>query len=225
MSAVLVLRPEPGSSATLAAAQAMGLNAHSSPLFAIEPRDWSAPDPAGFDGLLVGSANAFRHGGPQLENLRRHPAHVVGAATAEAARVAGFTVARTGSGGLQRVLDDIPAGTRLLRLAGEERITLTPPAGVTIAEVVVYASTPRPLDAAAVRGSPVVLLHSAEAARHFAAECERLGLDRSAIALATIGPRVTGAAGSGWGAVETASEPSDAALLALAARMCQRAAR
>lgn len=224
MSAVLVLRPEPGCAATVAAARELGLEARSAPLSAIEAREWAVPE-ATYDALLVGSANVFRHGGAQLAQVRHLPVHVVGEATAEAARAAGFTVARTGTGGLQRVLDEVPAGTRLLRLSGEERIELTPPAGVTVDEVVVYASVPRLLDPAALTGNPLILLHSAEAARHFAGECNRLGIDRGTLSLATIGPRVTAAAGTGWHAVETAAEPSDAALLALAARMCQRAAR
>lgn len=224
MSAVLILRPEPGCTATVAAAREVGLAARSAPLFGIEPREWNVPT-APFDALLVGSANAFRHGGAQLETLRHLPVHVVGEATAEAARAAGFTVAGIGSGGLQGVLDGIAPGTRLLRLSGEERIELNPPTGVSIDEVVVYASVPRPLDPAALKGNPLVLLHSAEAARHFAAECDRLAIDRAALSLATIGPRVTNAAGSGWRALETAAQPSDAALLALAARMCQSSAR
>lgn len=221
---VLVLRPEPGCSATVGAAQVLGLDARAAPLFTVEPRVWTAPDAAAFDLLLVGSANAFRHGGAHLAAFRSLPVHAVGEATAEAARAAGFTVAQSGTGGLQRVLDDVPPGTRLLRLAGEERIELAPPPGVSMEEVVVYASVPRPLDPAvlpALAGGALVLLHSAEAARHFASECARLKVDRSAIALATIGPRVTAAAGQGWREVEAAEQPSDAALLALARRMCQ----
>ena len=224
MTLVLVLRPEPGCNATVNAALALGLNAHAAPLFAIEPRDWTLPDAGAFDALLVGSANAFRHGGTNLESLRSLPVHVVGEATAEAARASGFTVARCGSGGLQGVLDQVPAGTRLLRLAGEERIELTAPPGVFVEDVVVYASVPRPLVPAALpllTQGALVLLHSAEAARHLAGECARLGIARSAMALATIGPRVTAAAGEGWREVETADPPSDAALLALAHRMCQ----
>ncbi|WP_310535453.1 uroporphyrinogen-III synthase [Novosphingobium sp.] len=221
---VLVLRPEPGCSATVAAAQALGLDARAAPLFAVEPRDWTLPDVGSFDALLVGSANAFRHGGAQRDALRGLPVLAVGEATAEAARTGGFTVAKCGSGGLQGVLDEVPAGTQLLRLAGEERIELTAPAGVSMAEVVVYASVPRELDPAmlpALRAGALVLLHSAEAARHFASECARLGIDRAAVSLATIGPRVTTAAGDGWRDVQTADQPSDAALLALARRMCQ----
>lgn len=221
---VLVLRPEPGCSATVSAAQALGLDARAAPLFAVEPRDWTLPDTAAFDALLVGSANAFRHGGAQLEALLHLPVHVVGEATASAARAAGFSIARCGSGGLQGVLDEVPAGTRLLRLAGEERIDLAATAGVTVEDIVVYASVPRALDPAVlpvIQQGALVLLHSAEAARQFDSECARLGVDRSAVTLATIGPRVTAAAGNGWREAETADQPSDVALLALARRMCQ----
>lgn len=224
MTPVLVLRPEPGCSATVSAALTLGLNAHAVPLFAVEPRAWTVPDAGAFDALLVGSANAFRHGGTNLESLRSLPVHAVGEATAEAARASGFTVARCGSGGLQGVLDKVAAGTQLLRLAGEERIELTAPLGVPVKDVVVYASVPRPLVPAALpllTQGALVLLHSAEAARHLASECARLGIARSTLALATIGPRVTAAAGKGWREVETADQPSDAALLALAHRMCQ----
>ena len=59
---------------------------------------------------------------------------------------ASLTVALTGSGGLAALLDHLaPDHRRLLRLAGAERIDLTPPAGVSLIERVVYASTPRPM--------------------------------------------------------------------------------
>jgi uroporphyrinogen-III synthase len=35
------------------------------PLFAIVPLDWTAPDPAQFDGLVLTSANAVRHAGEE----------------------------------------------------------------------------------------------------------------------------------------------------------------
>ena len=71
---------------------------------------------------------------------------------------------------------------------------------------------------------PVVLLHSAAAARHLAELCTQDGIDRATIALACLGPRIAEAAGAGWREVGVASRPDDAALLALAARMCQSAA-
>lgn len=227
MIPLLVIRPEPGCAASVARARAMGLEADGFPLFAVEPVMWDGPEAGCFNALLVGSANVLRHGGPQLERYRPLPMHVVGEATAQAARAAGFTVAATGSGGLQGVLDRVAPGTRLLRLAGAERIALTPPAGVSMEERTVYAARalPIPEPLADRLGRPaVVMLHSAEAARHFAGEVTRLGLARSAIALAAIGPRVAAAAGAGWAALSTSGTPDEAALLATAKDLCQTGA-
>lgn len=225
MVPLIVIRAEPGCAASLAAARAMGLDAHGFPLFDIGPCAWEPPAPDSFDALLLGSANALRHGGVALAALRGKPACVVGETTAAAARAAGLDVVLTGSGGLQGVVDALPPGLhRLLRLAGAERVAIAPPPGVTIAERVVYASKPRPMPgalAALLRQGAVVALHSGEAARHFCAECERLGMARSRIALAAIGPRVASAAGQGWARVAAAARPDDAALLALAREMCQ----
>ncbi len=224
MIPLVVIRPEPGCAASVSAARELGLEAHGIPLFAIRPLAWPAPPVDEFDALLVGSANAFRHGGPDLERYRAVPVHAVGAATAEAARAAGFAVAATGGGGLQGVLDAIAPGTRLLRLAGAERIALSPPAGVTMVEQEVYASAPQPAPPgliALLAAPAVILLHSAQAARHLASECDRLGLARDHLSLATIGPRVSAAAGPGWRALATAANPSESALLAKARDLCQ----
>ncbi|MFC3173621.1 uroporphyrinogen-III synthase [Novosphingobium bradum] len=223
---LIVVRPEPGCGATVAAARGLGLDARAFALFAIAPVPWPAPDPADFDLVLAGSANVFRHGGPQLAGLRALPVHAVGETTAAAARAAGFNVAATGAGGLQPVLAALPPGTRALRLAGAERIALVPPPGVTMAERTVYAATAQPLPpslAALLAAPAVIALHSAQGARHVAAELDRLGLARAHLALATIGPRVTAAAGPGWKTVLTAERPEDATLLAKAHDLCQTA--
>lgn len=226
MIPLIVIRPEPGCSASVAAARDLGLEAVAAPLFEISGQVWDAPDPAEFDGLLVGSANVFRRGGAALEAYRGLVVHVVGTATAAAAEAAGFTVGITGSGGLQRVLERVQPGSRLLRLAGAERIELTVPAGVTMTERTVYTSRPLPMgaDLAERLARPaVVALHSAEAARHFAAECARLGIARGHLALAAIGPRVNAAVGGGWRTVSSAAKPDETALLAKARELCQTA--
>ncbi len=223
---LLVLRPEPGLAATLHKARAAGLDASGCALSDIRAVGWDCPDPAGIGGLLIGSANAILHGGQHLAQLRDKPVYAVGEATAAAARAAGFEVAMTGSGGLQGVLDAIPAPRHLLRIAGEEHVPLTPPPGVTFAEVIAYRSVTLPLDPAApllASGEALVLLHSAATARHFAGECDRLGLERAAITLAALGPRIAGAAGEGWAAVHTAATPDEAALLQLAFDLCAQA--
>lgn len=221
--ALVLLRPEPGWSESAVRARDLGMVVVGAPLFAIEPVAWSCPDPASFDGLLVGSANVFRHGGSALAGLRSLPVHAVGAATGAAALDGGFTVASLGSGGLQAVLDCL-APQRLLRLAGEAHVPLTLPEGATMETRILYRSRPVPLAAEAATAlaqGAFAALHSAEAARHFASECDRLGLPRETIDLAALGPRIAAAAGRGWRSIHIAEAPDDAALLAKAQQMCQ----
>lgn len=221
---LVVLRPEPGLGETIALARNMGIEVLAAPLFEIAPVAWEAPDPAGFDAIVAGSANAFRHGGAQLRGLTALPVHAVGERTAKAARDAGFPVASIGAGGLQDLLDGSTSPQRLLRLAGERRVVLRIPTGCAIDERVVYRSEPLPLGPAAIaalRTGAVAVLHSGEAARRFAAECDRLAIDRTRVALAALAPRIAEAAGEGWRAVASVRETTDAALLAMAADMCQ----
>ena len=230
---IITIRPEPGCAATVAAARALGLEAHGFPLFATRALAWEPPDPAQVDALLIGSANAPRLAGAALARYAGKPAYAVGEATARAAREAGLQIAAIGSagsnGGLGEMLGGIaPAHRRLLRLAGRERVELVPADGITLTERVVYASEPQPIPEAlarllSTRALPrvLVLLHSAEAARHFAAECDRLGIARARIHLVALGPRIAAAAGQGWSAIATAEQASDQALLALCQRLCQ----
>lgn len=228
MIPLIVIRPEPGCSATVAAARGMGLETHGFPLFAVRPLVWEPPEPDAIDALLIGSANAIRHGGAGLAQFIAKPVYSVGEVTAQVARDAGFTIAASGAGGLQSLLDgqiDL-AHSHLLRLGGRERVSLTPPAHITLIERIAYASEPQPMPGALAEllGNPcVVLLHSAEAARHFANECARAGLSRSHLTLAAIGSGVTAAAGPGWASVSSAEQPDESALLALARQLCQSA--
>ena len=223
---LLIIRPEPGNAATLAAARAMGLQARGEPLFEIVATAWDATPAAEFDAVLLGSANALRHGGGALARYAALPAYVVGQATAEAARQAGFAVAAVGSGGMQALTSRLAEDgrRRVLRLAGAEHVALTVPPDTAIATVVVYEARPLPLNAASAAllgDDTVVMLHSAAAAHHFAGECDRMGIPRVSVALACLGPRIADAAGDGWASVASAERPDDSALLALAARMCQ----
>jgi len=221
---LIAIRPEPGLSATLAAARELGLDIQGEPLFAIRPLPWDAPDPQRFDGLLLGSANAVRHFGPDRTAWAGKPAYAVGEATAEAARAAGFTVAIVGEGYLQGVVDRLAGpDRRLLRVTGVDHVQLSPPPGIEIETRIAYENAALPMSgmlAARLRGGGVVLLHSAAAARHLAAECDRLAIPRPGIALAALGPRIADAAGLGWNACRIAAKPREAELLALARDMC-----
>ncbi len=221
---VLTVRPEPGLSATMEAGKALGLNMIGYPLFEIRPRAWECPDPAEIDALLIGSANAIRHGGKSLAEFKDKPIYAVGETTAQTARDAGFTVAATGAGGLQKLLDKISAPARLLRIAGADHVPLTPPQGVNIHKVIAYKSVPlelpeplRPLHDLGL----TVVLHSAAAAEQFACESRRLGLERGRISLAVIGPRVAEVVGKGWAALHIAPQPNDNALLEMVSDVCK----
>lgn len=224
MLPVVVIRPEPGNAVTVAAARALGLDAQAFPLFDMAPAPWTAPDPAPYRALLAGSANVFRLGGEDLATLQCLPVHAVGAVTAEAARAAGFAVEAIGEGGLQPMVSALAPG-RYLRLAGEKRVPLAMPAGVEVDDVVVYAAAGLPMPPALAKtlaAPALVLLHSGEAAVHFAAESARIGVARGDIALACLAPRIGLMAGEGWQHVEIAETRSDQAVLALAVQMCEK---
>jgi uroporphyrinogen-III synthase len=215
MRPVLVLRPEPGASATVERARERGLSATAIPLFEIEAVAWDAPDPAGFEGILLTSANAVRFAGKQLESLRTLTAYAVGESTAEAAREAGFSIAATGDAGVDRLLGSIDPEIRLAHLCGEDRRAPDrPPQSVT--PIVVYRATP--IEAPDLSSAPgtVALIHSPRAGRRFA----DLVRDRGSIAIAAISQAAGEAVGGGWQTVEVAGEPTDDALLAVAARLC-----
>ena len=221
---IVAIRPKPGLAATLAAGREVGLEIEGWPLFEIRPCPWKPPAPDAIDGVLLGSANALRHGGAALESFKAKPAYAVGETTAVAAREAGFAVAMTGEGGLQNVLDAL-AGRELhlLRLAGADRVALAPPEGIVLVARTVYESValpmPEPLEAA-LREGALVLVHSAVAVRHLAEQCDAHGVARGTVALAALSPRIAEAAGSGWARVAAAEAPREAALLALARDMC-----
>lgn len=222
---IFAIRPEPGLSATIETARAVGIAVEGYPLADVAPVAWQPPPDSGFDALLLGSANAVRHAGPALARWRGRPVHVVGDATAKAAQAAGLTVASEGEGHLQPVVDRLASKNpmRLLRLTGEAHVPLVPPGNVSIEIRVVYRVVHRPIPeevAVDLAQGGVVLLHSGEAARHFARECDRLGLSRAGISLAALAPRIGEAAGSGWGRVEIAARPADGALLALVRDIC-----
>jgi uroporphyrinogen-III synthase len=217
MKRVLVLRPQPGADATVGKARAMGLEAAAVPLFEVEPVAWQVPEAGAFDGLLLTSANAVRAGGDGLQRLRGLKVYAVGEATGEAAREAGFDIAATGDAGVDRLLGSIEPELRLLHLCGADRAA---PRGArhAITTVTVYRSIPLPApDLTSVHGC-VALVHSPRAGARFA----ELVHDRGSIAVAAISAAAANAVGSGWRALETADEPTDAALLALAARLCNK---
>ena len=221
MKPLLILRPEPGASATAKRARAMGLNPVSLPLFVTEPLEWTAPEPKSIDALLVTSAAAMRHGGAALMTLKALPLFAVGEATAAAARAAGFTQIIVGDAdGEASLTAAAQAGyRRILRLVGQDHRPLAH-VDVALETRLVYAAkslqAPHALEKHLSKPA-IVLVHSPRAAAHFATLC----LARQDITLVAISIAAAERAGSGWAECLIAQTPTDNAMLALAAQVCE----
>jgi len=221
MRPLVILRPEPGASQTAEQAQRLGLTPMVMPLFAIEAQPWTAPVEDAFDGLLITSANAVRFGGPELQKLEGLPVYAVGEATADTAREAGFAVEKVGSGGVNSLLSQIAPQSRLLHLCGVHR-RVPKNAVQQIEPIVVYCSVERDLPGNLKQfEGAVVAVHSPRAGERLDGLYLEESVDRSATTVVAISEDAARPAGQGWQQVEVASEPNDAALLALAARLCQ----
>lgn len=220
MRPLVILRPEPGASATAQAARRLGVRPVLLSLFRLEPVAWIAPDPSQFDALLVTSANAIRFGGPKLRKLKALPVYAVGEATATAARDEGFDVEAIGRGGVDALLKIVPRDRRLVHLCGADRRE-TADGCQSIAPIRVYRSAELPLpDNFQVIEGAVVAVHSPRAARRLVKLNEEALVRRDRTAIAAISGQAAASAGGGWQRVESAERPDDRALLALAARLC-----
>lgn len=227
---IIVIRPEPGATASAALFEAAGFPVIVHPLFVVEPVDWSRDGLADYDALLIGSANAIRHGRIERGNLGDMPVYAVGKTSAQVALDAGLTVAARGRGGIEKLLPMLvhDGRERILRLAGEDHIAIAAPHGTVIDTRIVYRSRALSMPDAltgALANPAIVLLHSAGATRHFAEQCATHDIDRDYIHIAAFAPAVAQAAGTGWASVQSAETPDDKALLALTKRLCQTLAK
>jgi uroporphyrinogen-III synthase len=221
MRPLVIVRPEPGATATAEAAKRLGVPVVIAPLFRIEPVAWTAPEGGRFDALLVTSANGVRFAGAELARLRGLPAHCVGEATASAAREAGLTVDIVGNSGVDSLLEQIPTSQRLLHLCGVDRRSASG-RGHAIMEIPVYESAPLPApQALQTLAAGVFVIHSPRAGARLR-ELAGSTIDLANFALAAISTTAAEAAGRGWQQVEIAAEASDSALLAIAARLCHK---
>ncbi|HWI86589.1 MAG TPA: uroporphyrinogen-III synthase, partial [Sphingomonas sp.] len=177
------------------------------------------------DALMLTSANAVRHAGPDLHLYRALPVYAVGEATAAAATQAGFGPVISGPGDaaalVARMRED--GVKRPLHLAGREHRAIDD-APFIIARCVVYAA--EPVDtlpaaaAAALARDAVALIHSPRAAIVFAELLAAAGIQPESVAIAAI----SRAASAGrWREAAIAPTPDDSALLAAAARLCEKA--
>ncbi len=225
---LLILRPEPGASATAQRALRMGLRPVVAPLFKVLPLSWENPGFASVDALLITSTNAIRHAGQELADLKHLPCFAVGEASAAAASQAGFGRVTAGAedGAAALGLAARSGARRILHLCGRDHVPLEHP-GVSVVRRIVYAAEAveqLPCEAAeATRTGAVALVHSARAASHFAFLLAATGLPRNRVSVAAISPAAAAVAGTGWKQVASAAEPRDDALLELAVKLCQTA--
>jgi uroporphyrinogen-III synthase len=229
---ILLTRPEPDASRTAAALRAAGHVVHVDPLLAIEPVAFDPPD-GDFAAVAATSANALRAvaANPAIAKFKPLRLFALGAHTADVAREAGFSkveIADGNASALGALLGRrLPAGTRVLYLAGENRArdlaALAAPAQLAIETVVVYRAKAKERLAAATvetlrRGefdavlhfsprSAAVFLRLAEAAGLAAALPPLRHLCLSAVAAAALAP-----AGL---KTEIAARPTEEALLKL----------
>ncbi|HWW64211.1 MAG TPA: uroporphyrinogen-III synthase [Sphingomonadaceae bacterium] len=222
---LLILRPEPGASATAARVAKGGGRAISTPLFTVKAESWHPPSPDGFDALMLTSAHAARLAGPAIAAYAHLPVYAVGAATASAARKAGLRQIREGDSDGQALVERAARDgiSRMLHLAGREHRPLATP-GLLIERRIVYAADPVAQLPAAARSAladdAVTLIHSPRAGTLFRQLLAEAGGSPEKLRLATISAAAAQAAGEGWRALAIARQPTDDALLAAAARLC-----
>lgn len=210
---VLIVRPAPGNAVTADAVAALGLEPVVVPLFEVVALAWEMPDPAGFDAVVMTSANAARHGGVALAHFTHLPVFAVGAATAAAALVAGFADVRAGAGDAADLGPQLSG--RVLHLTGTDHRPLSTTADVTV--VAVYDS--RPLAPCAPLSADIALVHSPRAGVRLG----ELTPDRATTRIIAISPAAAQACGTGWAMVHIADLPREHAMLACLARVCEAA--
>jgi len=164
-----------------------------------------------------------RHAGPALALYRSLPVYAVGEATASAARGAGFQDIRTGAGDAHYYARKMERDgiRRPLHLAGRDY--REPVTKLAIERRVVYAAEPvaaLPVAAhAALKGTAIALIHSPRAGALFARLLAEAGIDAGDVPVAAIS---AAAAAGPWHTIAIATAPDDGALLAAAARLCEK---
>jgi uroporphyrinogen-III synthase len=198
----------------------MGLDTLVSPV--LEVRPLTAPiDMTGATALGFTSANAVR-AFAALEADRSLPVFAVGAATAEAARAAGFRAVESAEGDVSDLARRLAAARPALVLnpaAAEPAAdleALLAARGVAVRTVAVYETVPAaPAKALkALDSIGTVLVHSPKAARQLAEQLDKDALKRlrfACISEAAAGPLLAAGAGD----VQFAPFPNEAALLKL----------
>jgi uroporphyrinogen-III synthase len=229
---ILITRPEPDAARTAETLRAAGHEVTVDSLLAVEPVAFAAP--AGECAALAAtSANALRAvaADPGIAKFKLRPLFALGAHTANAAREAGFSNVETAGGDAQALGETLarrlPAGARVLYLAGENRArdlaTWTSPAKIAIETLVVYRAkaadrfretTATKLGA---REIDAVLHFSPRSAATFVTLVRKAGLEAAlrSIRHLCLSAAVAAALSEAGARAEIARRPEEAALLAL----------
>ncbi|MBB4631554.1 uroporphyrinogen-III synthase [Sphingosinicella soli] len=226
MTRVLITRPHPGAGETAARILALGHEPVVAPLFEITARQWAAPA-AMPDAVMFTSAAAPREGGPAMASFLALPCFCVGARTAAAARLAGFTDVRApdvDDGGALLAAIAAAGKVSVLHLCGLEIAGYAPPPGLRLDRRVVYGASLHGWtdeERETARGADVALVYSPRGGEALAAA---LGAGRSNVRLAAISRNAASAAGDGWAARAVAARPEEDALFAAAKLLCEKQA-
>lgn len=245
---VLVTRPEPDASRLAARLAASGIKAMVEPMMVVTAVDQRPPalepdlepglepslelDLEGVQALAFTSANGVR-AFALLSMERALPVFAVGAATAEAAREAGFEVVHVAAGDVEHLAALIagmaePEGGSIFHAAGKvvagDLVGLLAARGFHVVRKVLYGAEPAAALSAdlqrALRDGTLdaVTLYSPRTARIFAGLVSKAGLEAEVARLAcyALSKNVASAAGAlSWASMNIAAEPSEEALLAL----------
>ncbi|THD58280.1 uroporphyrinogen-III synthase [Phenylobacterium sp.] len=209
---IWITRAQPGAAVTAERVRALGHEAVVAPLLAVQPLADVQVDLVGVAALAFTSANGVR-AFADLSAERALRVFAVGAATAEAARAAGFKLVLSADGDVEALAAGIGQRRGELRGAVLHPGALEPAGdlvraleaqGVTARRLVLYETLPvtlAPEAAAQLVASDAVLLHSPRAAQvlaallkaHPAPALRALGLSKAVVrplARAKVGPRV-----------------------------------
>jgi len=230
---VLVTRPEPDASATVARLAALGHPALAAPLLRVIRTPLRLPAPGAVQALVVGSLNAVRR---LPARFRGVPLLAVGDATAAAARAAGFARVASARGDARDLAalaarECEPSGKPLLLAAGKGAggplATDLRARGFRVIRRVVYATRPLPRLPAAAREAlacgrvSAVTFFSGGPARVFGrvARAARVAHTLRGVTALAISPAVAArVAPLGFARVLTAARPDQESLLALLGR-------
>ncbi|HUD53168.1 uroporphyrinogen-III synthase [Parvibaculum sp.] len=231
---LLVTRPDEDQDGLAEALRAMGHQAIAAPLLAIRPlADAAIPDTP-YQALLVTSANGARAVGARRRDMARLaalPVLAVGEASAEAARAAGFADVASAGGDVEALIELAlrrlaPGGGPLLHVAGS--VTAGDLKGgleahgfsvdrVALYEAVAADCLPEAaIEALGTGAADGVLFYSPRTARSFASLIRAAGLEQTLVTLTAYclsGAVADALAGLPFKAIETATEPTQAALL------------